>query len=80
MFQYRTKNQWLVKRIADWPKNKQSQNATYFVLGDNSKASHDSRNFGGIERDKIVGEVKLVLLGINNKNQFIEGSYLQKIQ
>lgn len=80
VFQHRAENQWLVKRIADWPVNRKPKNESYYVLGDNAKASHDSRRFGGIKREKFVGKVKLVLFGINHKHQIVKNSYLQHIQ
>ncbi|PFN02935.1 signal peptidase I [Bacillus cereus] len=38
--------------------NKRVPNGYYFVLGDNRLKSKDSRNFGFISTDSIVGEVK----------------------
>ncbi|WP_043888189.1 signal peptidase I [Methylophaga thiooxydans] len=32
----------------------------YFILGDNSKRSHDSRFFGGVEREGIINKIKKV--------------------
>jgi len=43
----------LIKRI------KKIEDKRYFVLGDNKKASTDSRVFGMIERQDIVGKVWL---------------------
>lgn len=39
-----------VKRIIDVKNNR------YIVLGDNKKDSLDSRNFGGIQRNQILGK------------------------
>lgn len=33
----------------------------YFMIGDNRNLSHDSRYFGSVQRDKIVGKVNTVL-------------------
>lgn len=41
----------LVKRII------KIQNGKYSVLGDNKKDSLDSRQFGDITKDKIIGEI-----------------------
>jgi nickel-type superoxide dismutase maturation protease len=41
----------IIKRIAGIKKDK------IFVVGDNKKESTDSRNFGWIEKDKIIGKV-----------------------
>lgn len=37
------------------------ENNRYFVKGDNKKASTDSRNFGLIDKDNIIGKVVFVL-------------------
>ena len=44
-------NKILIKRIL------KKENGKYFVLGDNKKASTDSRIFGMIEKKSIVGKV-----------------------
>ncbi len=41
----------LLKRI------KKIKKKTYFVLGDNERESTDSRNFGWIQRNNIIGKV-----------------------
>lgn len=49
-------NKYLIKRIA-----RILNNGSYFVLGDNQKASKDSRHFGPIKREQIVGKVILTI-------------------
>lgn len=44
-------NKILIKRII------KIQNGKYFVQGDNKNDSLDSRKFGYISRDKIIGEI-----------------------
>jgi nickel-type superoxide dismutase maturation protease len=44
-------NEFLIKRIT------KIQNEKYFIEGDNKEDSLDSRKFGFINRDKIIGEV-----------------------
>lgn len=70
---------WLVKRIANWPQGQLQHNGLFYVLGDNSSASHDSRRFGGIKQENIAGKVNLVLLGIDNKQHLEEDSWLQAV-
>lgn len=72
--------QWLVKRIANWPGGNLSNREGWYVLGDNSSNSQDSRYFGGIQQDQILGKVKLVLLGINQHHHLQPESYLKPIQ
>lgn len=45
---------YLVKRIAPWP-TPNSHRGEYYVIGDNKIYSKDSRNFGGIKRQWIIG-------------------------
>jgi nickel-type superoxide dismutase maturation protease len=45
------KEKFLVKRIAE------IRDSEYFVLGDNTEFSKDSRHFGPIKRNMIVGKV-----------------------
>jgi signal peptidase I len=71
--------QWLVKRIGLWPENELNKKDQFYLLGDNTNASQDSRHFGGIEKDHIIGKVKLVLLGINQHHQLQSDSYLRKV-
>ncbi|RHW74801.1 S26 family signal peptidase [Colwellia sp. RSH04] len=70
---------WLVKRIANWPQGSLQHNDLFYLLGDNSGASYDSRRFGGIKQESIVGKVKLVLLGIDNKQHLEDDSWLQPV-
>lgn len=70
---------WLVKRIANWPQGQLQHNGLFYVLGDNSSASHDSRRFGGIKQENIVGKVNLVLFSIDNKQHIKTGSWLQPV-
>lgn len=80
VFQNVNKEQWLVKRIAQWPDGKLQINNLWYVLGDNHNASRDSRQFGGIRTDQLVGQVKLVLLGIDQQHRLQTESILQVIR
>jgi nickel-type superoxide dismutase maturation protease len=48
-------NKILIKRII------KIQNGKYFMQGDNKNDSLDSRTFGYISRDKIIGEIIYIL-------------------
>ena len=80
VFEHDTESLWLVKRISNWPDGQFQLRGLFYVLGDNQGASRDSRIFGGIKQEQIVGEVKLVLLGIDQKHQWVANSLLQPIQ
>jgi signal peptidase I len=46
---------------------------TYFMIGDNRNLSHDSRYFGPIKRDSIVGEVSYILFNYSQLWSRISG-------
>lgn len=69
----------LVKRISVWPDGQLQLNGLWYLLGENQQASQDSRSFGGIRSDQIIGKVKLVLLGIDQQHQFVQGRYFKTI-
>ncbi|MEJ6399994.1 signal peptidase I [Nicoliella lavandulae] len=52
---------WDIKKLAaNWPKNKQAvtvPKGEYFVLGDHRSVSNDSRYWGFVPKDKIMGVV-----------------------
>lgn len=48
----REKNKFLIKRIASI-----TVSGEYFVVGDNKSQSNDSRNFGSIKKNLIVGKL-----------------------
>ncbi|MDO5490183.1 MAG: S26 family signal peptidase [Bacteroidaceae bacterium] len=66
-------NNVLVKRIEQVYKN--NGKASYFVLGDNRDNSTDSRNFGLVPDNLVIGRAKHVLFSWNN-----EAKGLQKIR
>ena len=47
----------------------------YFVMGDNREASYDSREWGSLRADKIVGKVWLRLAPINKAQAFFVTQY-----
>ncbi|MDE1462685.1 signal peptidase I [Spartinivicinus poritis] len=79
VFQHGNTHQWLVKRITQWPNGKLLNNGLLFMQGDNQNNSHDSRSFGGIKSKQVVGQVKLVLLGIDYRHHLLTNSYLHEI-
>jgi signal peptidase I len=71
VFRHQESAQWLVKRISRWPDGEIQHNDQWYMLGDNKNQSRDSRYFGGITTDQIVGQVKLILAGIDKDNHLI---------
>lgn len=80
VFRQNDQQEWLVKRIAVWPNGLLNIDGNCYMLGDNAVASMDSRRFGGIPQERIVGKVKLVLLGINAQQQMVKNSELKPVQ
>jgi len=79
VFHYSEEMQWLVKRVGTWPDGKLAKNNEYYLLGDNAISSHDSRYFGGVTGNRIIGKVKLVLLGIDHDHQIVIDSFLKAV-
>ncbi len=44
--------------------------STYFVMGDNRDESYDSRFFGTVPRDQIVGQATLVAASVDPERNF----------
>jgi len=43
----------------------------YFMMGDNRDNSFDSRYFGTVARDQIVGRATSVVLSLNKENHWL---------
>lgn len=52
------------------------KNGEYYVMGDNRSASSDSRFWGPVKKDLIIGKAFLRLLPLNNI-EFLPGDYKQ---
>lgn len=79
VFKHDDTDQFLVKRISIWSTGELTEEEKFFVLGDNSQASQDSRHIGGIRKDQMIGKVELVLLGIDPMNKPIKHSFLKLV-
>ena len=67
IFEHGVRKQHLVKRINLWPSGELVKEGLWYVTGDNRRLSQDSRYFGGIATQQILGEVKLILTEFNKK-------------
>jgi len=65
VFEHGIENQHLVKRITLWPNGELTKKELWYVMGDNRKASQDSRYFGGVATEQLIGKVKLVLVAFD---------------
>ena len=70
VFEHGIAKQYLVKRITPWPIHKKVQKDAWFVTGDNKYYSQDSRYFGAIKSEKIIGQVKMVLVDLDLNKDF----------
>ncbi len=80
VFRHVDTDKTLVKRIANWPDGKLQQNNLLYLLGDNANHSRDSRMFGGVKLDDIIGQVKMVLLAIDQDNNLVMQDGLTQIK
>ena len=56
---------WMVKRVSNWPNGKVLSGNRWFLLGDNKTHSLDSRNFGGVSSQNFIGKVRLIIAEID---------------
>lgn len=70
VFKHPDRNIILIKRISKWPHN---QNILFknefFLTGDNSQQSIDSRQFGGIPLVNIAGKAELILIASSSHSR-----------
>lgn len=69
-------DQSYLKNISSDQKHFELKDDEYYVMGDNRPASSDSRYWGAVSRDLLIGKVFLRLLPIN-KIDVLPGSYTQ---
>ncbi len=80
VFRHVDSDKTLVKRIANWPDGKLLQSNLWYLLGDNANHSRDSRMFGGVKLENIIGQVKMVLIAIDQDNDLVIQDGLTKIK
>ncbi len=80
VFLHEDNNKILVKRIANWPDGKLQHNKLWYLLGDNANRSRDSRFFGGVKVKHILGQVRLILICIDQDSNIVPGSFLNMLR
>jgi nickel-type superoxide dismutase maturation protease len=80
VFEHGVKKQHLVKRISPWPSGEMTKGNAWYVMGDNRAASQDSRYFGGIKTEQLIGEVKLIIFAFNKQYQLLKEPLLMPVQ
>jgi len=68
VFEHGIEKQHLVKRIRPWPNGGLTKETLWYVMGDNRSSSQDSRYFGGIASEQLLGKVKLVLIALDKEH------------
>ncbi len=80
VFEHGVRHQHLVKRVNHWPNGKLTNDSLWYVMGDNRMASQDSRYFGGITTEQLMGKVKLVLVSFDKHKLLPIDSLLTPVQ
>jgi len=80
VFEHGIEKKHLVKRINHWPNGETTKNNLWYVMGDNRNASQDSRYFGGITTEQLIGEVKLILIAFNKDHHLQNDALLTPVQ
>ncbi len=75
-----TKHETIIKRLIQKPMNVKHDISGYYLQGDNISNSIDSRHFGPVKIDRIIGKAKLILFSINSQHQLIFDGYLQSLK
>ena len=80
VFPHPLKKHIYIKRIAKVPNdfflNKRLTEKTYAVLGDNIDNSQDSRMFGAINHENLIGKASLIVFAIDYENKFNDNRFL----
>ncbi|MEJ2612869.1 MAG: S26 family signal peptidase, partial [Candidatus Thiodiazotropha sp.] len=77
VLKHQNSDQWLVKRISLWLDGELLHKNEWFVTGDNQNFSIDSRKFGGIKRSQFAGQVKMVLLAVDQNYNVVGDGFLE---
>ncbi len=75
-----TKRETIIKRVIQKPVNVKHDISDYYLQGDNANNSIDSRHFGPVKFDRIIGKAKLILFSINSQHQLMSDGYLQSLK
>ncbi|MBU2985706.1 signal peptidase I [Saccharophagus degradans] len=67
VFKLQSESPTMVKRVIDISKARNNKKTSVFLEGDNKRQSIDSRKFGWIDQNNIIGKYKSVLINIRSK-------------
>ena len=76
VFTRASRPEYLVKRVSQAPNKTEVATDHYYMTGDNPSHSTDSRQFGTIPRDRLIGPARMVLFALDRQLKPVAGRWL----
>jgi len=76
VFTQANRPEYLVKRVSQAPNKTEVADDNYYMIGDNPSHSTDSRQFGPIPREKMIGPARMVLFSLEDQLTPVAGRWL----